>query len=275
MAKFCVILPAAGKSSRFGDLHYKKPFAPINNRAVWIHTAQHFLNHKDVAQVILVVSPEDYEDVRVKYRGEISVNAITVVRGGRERADSIENAISAIHPECDFVCVHDAARPCIADEWIQNVFKTAIQTGAAILASPMTDSIKKVQPSLNDNKKKKKNTLSLDNLIPDTDEKQESDGIIMQSLDRENIWKAQTPQVFRRDWFEEAYARRSHDLSAKTTDDSMLIEQLGHQVHIVEGSSLNIKITTKTDLYLAEAIFKILPGNKPNTFHPFRNEELF
>ncbi len=275
MAKFCVILPAAGKSSRFGDPSYKKPFAPINNRAVWIHTAQHFLNRKDVAQVILVVSPEDYEFVQMKYRGEISVNDITVVHGGKERADSIENAISAIKPECDFVCVHDAARPCVVDEWIQKVFRCAIQTGAAILASPLTDSIKKVQPSQNNASTKNKNAFSLDNLIPDTEPKLDSDGIVIRSVERENIWRAQTPQAFRRDWFEEAYARRSHDLSAKTTDDSMLIEQLGHSVYIVEGSALNIKITTKTDLYLAEAILKILPGRKPSAFHPFWNEDFF
>ena len=82
MPKFCVILPAAGKSSRFGDLNYKKPFAPLNNRAVWLHTAQYFLNRKDVAQVILVVSPEDYEDVLIKYRAEISINDVDVVKGG-------------------------------------------------------------------------------------------------------------------------------------------------------------------------------------------------
>ena len=278
MPKFCVILPAAGKSSRFGDLNYKKPFAPLNNRAVWLHTAQYFLNRKDVAQVILVVSPEDYEDVLIKYRAEISINDVDVVKGGAERADSIENAISKIRPECDFVCVHDAARPCLMNSWIDDVFRTAVQTGAAMLAVPVSDSLKRVVPNQNSSKKKhgKPKELSLDALLPDDSEPNEAgDGVIAESVDRSNLWRAQTPQVFRRDWFEEVYARRPRGKSAQTTDDSMLFEQAGHSVYVVEASSLNIKITTHSDLQLAEAILKILPGPKKNVFHPFADEDLF
>lgn len=275
MAQFCVILPAAGQSRRFGDFHYKKPFAPICGRAVWLHTAQYFLNRKDVGQIILVVSPEDYESVKEKYRAEIAINEITVVKGGKERADSIENAISAIRPSCDFVCVHDAARPCLLMDWIDRVFQTAVKTGAAILAVPLADSIKKVQVSSSPSKKNGK-TLSLDSLIPDSDETETAgDGLILQSLDRAGIWRAQTPQVFRRDWFEQVYARRKHSASAQTTDDSMLFEEAGYQVSVVEASSLNLKITTKTDLQLAEAILKILPSPKARHFHPFGDDDLF
>ena len=229
MARFCVILPAAGKSSRFGDIRYKKPFSPLGGCAVWLQTARHFWSRKDVGQVILAVSPEDHDDVLARFQQEIAQHRITVVRGGKERADSIENAIAAIDPSCDQVCVHDAARPCLLESWIDNVFLAAEQTGAAILAIPLADSIKSV-----------------------------SDGIIVQSLDRSRVWRAQTPQVFRRDWFEAVYASRLRERSAQTTDDAMLFEQAGHTVHIVEGSSLNIKITDKTDLQLAEAILKIL-----------------
>jgi len=275
MPRFCVILPAAGKSSRFGDLNYKKPFAPLNNRAVWLHTAQYFLNRKDVAQVILVVSPEDYEDVLLKFRAEISINDVDVVRGGAERADSIENAISRIRPECDFVCVHDAARPCLMNEWLDEVFRTAVQTGAAMLAVPVSDSLKRVVPNSEAgwSKRGKPKELSLDSLIPDEPESSRAgDGVVAESVDRANLWRAQTPQVFRRDWFEAVYAGRSHEKSAQTTDDSMLFEQVGHPVHIVEASALNIKITTRTDLQLAEAILKILPGPKKNVFHPFADD---
>lgn len=276
MAKFCVILPAAGKSSRFGDLTYKKPFAFLNNRAVWLQSAQYFLNRRDVAQVILVVSPEDYEDAVQKYRAEISIHGITVVQGGKERPDSIENAIVAISPECDFVCVHDAARPCLKSEWIDEVFQTAIRTGAAILAVPLSDSIKLVNPTNTPKSNAKSKKLTLDSLIPDApEENQNGDGLILKSLDRTNIWRAQTPQVFRKDWFMQVYAQRDRAHSAQTTDDSMLFEEAGHTVSVVEGSSLNIKITTKTDLQLAEAILNILPGRQKNVFHPFENEDLF
>lgn len=276
MARFCVILPAAGKSSRFGDFNYKKPFAPLNHRAVWLHTAQYFLNRNDVAQIILVVSPEDYENVLAKFQADLSINNIAVVKGGAERADSIENAIAAIRPECDFVCVHDAARPCLMTTWIDDVFRTAVQTGAAILAVPLSDSIKKVVPNAFRPSKSRTKALSLDSLLPDSEEQRpSSDGAISHSMDRTNIWRAQTPQVFRRDWFEAVYAHRPHDRSAQTTDDSMLFEQAGHTVHVVEASALNIKITTKTDLLLAEAILKILPGSPKKNFHPFADEDLF
>ncbi|MBQ2821838.1 MAG: 2-C-methyl-D-erythritol 4-phosphate cytidylyltransferase [Thermoguttaceae bacterium] len=267
MGKFCVILPAAGKSSRFGDLNYKKPFAPLNNRAVWLWTAQYFLNRKDVAQIILVVSPEDYDSVIRKFQADISINEITVVKGGQERSDSIENAISHISPECDFVCVHDAARPCLLPEWIDRVFQTASKTGAAILATPLTDTIKRVETFNTKTTRKADKSSLLDNLIPDVFEENFSgDGKVVQSLNRDGIWRVQTPQVFRRDWFEQVYASRSHSDSARTTDDSMLFEEAGFSVNVIESSSLNIKITTQTDLKLAEAILKILPPSRKSGF---------
>lgn len=268
MAKFCVILPAAGKSSRFGNLHYKKPFAMLNDRAVWLHSAQRFLNRDDVPQLILVVAPEDYEEVLWKYQADITFLGLKVVKGGQERSDSIANAIPHIHPECDFVCVHDAARPCVTDAWIEDVFEVAQKTGAAILGVPLADTIKKIEPSPLAGRRKKK-SLSLDQLIPDdrSSEKEKGDGVILGTLDRTNVWAAQTPQVFRRDWFEEIYATRSQKKNVAFTDDAMLFEQAGKHVHVVESSAMNLKITTQDDLKLAEAIHKILFQPRKATFH--------
>ncbi|MGN1274156.1 MAG: 2-C-methyl-D-erythritol 4-phosphate cytidylyltransferase, partial [Thermoguttaceae bacterium] len=143
---------------------------------------------------------------------------------------------------------------------------------------PVSDSLKRVVPNQNSGRGKrgKPRELSLDSLIPDDPEPQAvGDGVITESVDRSNIWRAQTPQVFRRDWFEEVYARRPRGKSALTTDDSMLFEQAGHAVYVLEASALNIKITTRSDLQLAEAILKILPGPKKNVFHPFADEDLF
>ncbi|MDO4583353.1 MAG: IspD/TarI family cytidylyltransferase [Planctomycetia bacterium] len=268
MKKFCVILPAAGKSSRFGNLHYKKPFAMLNDRAVWLHSAQRFLNRDDVTQLLLVVAPEDYEEVLWKYQADLTFLGIQVVRGGKERSDSIANAIPHIDPQCDFVCIHDAARPCVTDAWIQDVFEVAERTGAAILGIPLADTIKKIEPSPSANRRKKK-ALSLDQLIPDNQspEKEKGDGTILGTLDRTNVWAAQTPQVFRRDWFEEMYAHRSAGNSPLITDDAMLFELAGKHVHVVESSSMNLKITTQDDLKLAEAIHKILFQPRKATFH--------
>ena len=104
-------MPAAGASSRFNDKNYKKPFAPLADRAVWLHSAEKFLNRADVVQVILVISPEDREYFNFKFSANVAILGIDVVHGGKERADSVENAIARLKPEADYVAIHDAARP--------------------------------------------------------------------------------------------------------------------------------------------------------------------
>ena len=95
MSTFAVILPAAGKSSRFHDKHYKKPYAPLNDRAVWLHSADRFLNRDDVKQVIIVISAEDREDFQMKFGANIAILGVDVVEGGNERAESVSNALAS------------------------------------------------------------------------------------------------------------------------------------------------------------------------------------
>ena len=144
MATFSVILPAAGKSSRFGDRHYKKPFAPLDNKAVWLHSADRFLKRSDVKQLIVVLDREDMEDFQLKFGANVAILGIDVVQGGKERADSVANGLAVVDNKIDYVAVHDAARPCIADEWIDKVFAAAVEFGAATLASPVTNTLKRV-----------------------------------------------------------------------------------------------------------------------------------
>jgi len=245
MARFAVILPAAGRSSRFKDKHYKKPYAPLANRAVWIHSAERFLNRDDVVQVILVIAPEDRADFTFKFASNVAILGIDVVEGGAQRADSVEAALARVQPEADFVCVHDAARPCLADVWIDNVFEEAQRTGAAILAIPVQNTLKRV---------------GADNRIEET-------------LSRERLYEAQTPQAFARALLVEAYARRG---SFAATDDAQLVERLGKPVAIVLGSPVNIKITTRDDLRLAEHAMKALPKPKfDRPTHPFADDDMW
>ena len=144
MAKFAVILPAAGRSSRFRDKSYKKPFAPLANKAIWLHSAERFLGRGDVVQTILVIAPEDRADFKFKFSANIAILGIEVVDGGAERADSVEAALARVKPEADFVCVHDAARPCLTDAWIDEIFAAAEKTGAAIFAIPVAGTLKRV-----------------------------------------------------------------------------------------------------------------------------------
>lgn len=245
MSSFAVILPAAGKSSRFRDPHYKKPFVPLENRPVWLHAAEKFTNRSDVRQTLLVISPEDREAFQSKIGANAALLGIEIVDGGTERTDSVANALARVHADIDFVAIHDAARPCIADEWIDAVFAAAVQTGAAILATPVHGTLKRVA----------------------------ADRAIVETVSREGLWEAQTPQVFRRQLLLDAYARRT---SAPATDDAQLVERLGHKVTVVPGSPMNLKITTKDDLRLAAAMLKALP--KPKLLgpaHPFADDHLW
>lgn len=144
MARFAVIIAAAGGSSRFKNQNYKKPFAPLANKAVWLHSAEKFLARDDVKQVVLVISAEDRDDFKFKFGANVAIMGIDVVEGGVHRADSIQKALARVKPDIDFIAVHDAARPCLADEWITQVFEAAEKSEAAILAIPVSGTLKRV-----------------------------------------------------------------------------------------------------------------------------------
>lgn len=235
MSSIAVILPAAGESNRFRDKNYKKPFAPFAGKAVWLHSAEKFLNRDDVKQLIVVIAEEDREEFNRRFGANIAILGVDVCIGGATRSESIHNALAKVREGIDLVAVHDAARPCLADKWIDAVFATAARTGAAILATPVNATLKRI------------------------DRQQQ----IEATVDRTNLWAAQTPQVFKRQLLEKAYAARQ---GKTATDDASLVEALGEKIAVVEGSPLNLKITTREDLRLAEQILKILPKPKTGGF---------
>jgi 2-C-methyl-D-erythritol 4-phosphate cytidylyltransferase len=245
MSTFAVILPAAGQSRRFHDKAYKKPFAPLAGRAVWLHSAERFMNRADVKQVIVAIAADDRDFFNLKFGANIAILGVQVVEGGEHRTDSVQRALERVKNEIDFVAVHDAARPCLVDAWIDAVFEAAKRDGAAILGAPVQATLKRV-----DQKKH-----------------------ISETVERESLWEAQTPQVFRRELLIEAYAKRGRD---PVTDDAQLVERLGKPVTLVPCSPLNLKITTRDDLKLAEQVLKVLPKPKLEGFqHPFAGDDLW
>jgi 2-C-methyl-D-erythritol 4-phosphate cytidylyltransferase len=246
MPHIAVILPAAGRSSRFKDKE-KKPFANLDGRAIWLRTAELFVTRQDVIQCIMVVRKEDQEMVHRRYGANLAFMNVQIADGGAERFESVANALKLIKPEADLVAIHDAVRPCLTEELINNVFARAAKTGAALLALPISETVKRVD-----------------------DQNQ-----VQETLTRRGLWLAQTPQVFRRDWLEAAYASRGK-LGKTITDDAQLLEAAGHSVTVVEGAPSNIKITTRGDLALAEAILKSQPKPKATgPLHPFAEEEMW
>ena len=243
MSRFAVILPAAGQSSRFQKQRRKKVFVELAGRAVWLRAADCFVNRPDVAQVLVVVSPDDLEWFKEKFAPNMAFMNVEIVAGGKERADSVGNALARVKSDVEYVAVHDAARPLVSELWIDQVFARAQEVGAAILATPITSTIKRATP----------------------------EGLIETTVSRERMWAAQTPQVFRRDWLLDAYARRG-GLSA--TDEAQLVEQAGYPIALVECPVLNLKITTESDYQLAEVALPAVPKAKGlSALHPFANDD--
>jgi 2-C-methyl-D-erythritol 4-phosphate cytidylyltransferase len=242
-----VIIPAAGRSTRFGGLE-KKPFVLLDGRAIWQRAAELFWTRNSVSRVYLVIPPEDREDFRKRFGGLVAFNNIAVVNGGAERFESVANALAQIPDTVEFVAVHDAVRPLTPAPLIDAVFEAARKHGAAMPALPVADTLKQVEPT----------SLRITGTIP-----------------RAGLWQAQTPQVFRRDWLVEAYARRAEH-ATPITDDAQLVEALGHSVYVVTGSPFNFKITTREDLTLAEAVLKSRGPKKfearPSSGNPFDDE---
>lgn len=237
MAKVSVIVPGAGSAKRFGGRR-NKIFERIKGQPVFVRTLEAFSGRDDVCEIQLVISAEDMEEMRSSYGGHLGSMGVRLVAGGQTRPESVRNALERVDQAADLVCVHDAARPCMCGPWVDAVFAEAGKTGAAILAYPVHGTLKRVSQA----------------------------NVIDETASREDLWEAQTPQVFARDVLIKAYAGEIEDV----TDDAQLVEATGHPVSVVMGDPRNIKITTKADLALASAVIGTLPKPKPKgPAHPF------
>jgi 2-C-methyl-D-erythritol 4-phosphate cytidylyltransferase len=227
MPKFAAIIPAAGSSTRFGGA-VKKPFSILHGKPIWQRTLDLFAKHPDCVRALLVISPDDLEEFQGKHAALIGLayENVRIVPGGHERFESVANALAHVPEEADLVAVHDAVRCLTSPQLIQSVLEVAATAGGAMAAVPVADTLKRVEP----------NSKSIVETVP-----------------RQNLWQAQTPQIFSRQKLIVAYARRS-EITVPITDDAQLLEALGEQVVVVPGSPRNFKITTQDDFHLAELL---------------------
>ncbi|MCG0277088.1 MAG: 2-C-methyl-D-erythritol 4-phosphate cytidylyltransferase [Thermanaeromonas sp.] len=219
------LVAAAGKGRRLG-LGYNKVFLHLKGRPLLSYSLEVLEKSPLVQAVIVVTAPGDVAKCwDVIGRGY--AKSIRVVEGGEERQDSVSQGLKALPAETEFVAVHDAARPLVTQELLAAVVEAALETGAAIAAVPVQDTIKRSGTA----------------------------GIVEGTVDREGLWAAQTPQVFRRDWLEEAHSRAMLE-GWRATDDASLVERCGYPVRIVKGDYGNIKVTTPVDVILATALLE-------------------
>ncbi|HVJ82152.1 MAG TPA: 2-C-methyl-D-erythritol 4-phosphate cytidylyltransferase [Planctomycetia bacterium] len=245
MPNYAVVLLLAGKSSRFQHKE-KKPYADLDGRAVWLRSLEVFSVREDVKQILIAISPEDEELFDRRYRANVAfLDVAKVVMGGDERVDSVQAALAHVKSEIDYVAVHDAARPCLTAALVEKVFESVTRTGASMLAAPVVDTVKRTDVM----------------------------GAITETIPRERLWLAQTPQVFERELLLQAYAQRGKQQGI--TDDSQLVEALGRKVHVVESDPSNFKITVASDLPMAAALIKSRESAKPRQLHPFGEEAMW
>jgi 2-C-methyl-D-erythritol 4-phosphate cytidylyltransferase len=234
MKDVAVIICAAGASARFGGKK-KKPFVEVAGRAAFQRSIEFFANRDDVKQVILAISPDDEELVKVKWGPNLSFSGVKICLGGKQRFETVAKALDQVSDNIDLVAVHDSVRCCLTDKWIDDVFQLASEKQAAMLACPVVPTLKRVE-----------------------------NGAIIDTIDRTGLFEAQTPQVFDADLLRRAYANLENVDTSTISDDSGLVEALGEKVWIVETDRTNLKITKKSDVTLAEAIIKARPKPKPD-----------
>ena len=239
--KVVVIIPAAGLGTRMAPaseakskkLAASKQFSEIGGTPILIHTLRKFAASPEVTQIYVALRANEIEGFRARLRTDkdLSNRKIELVEGGEHRQQSVANAMGAIAAVADdIVLVHDAVRPFVTAEIIHEVIEAARKYGAAIAGMPAMDTIKEVQRT--------------------------SEGaVITATVPRERVVMAQTPQGFRYDVIKKAFDEAATD-GFLGTDEASLVERSGHEVAVVMGSPRNIKITTPSDMELAEFFLK-------------------
>ncbi len=214
------IIVAAGSGTRMGGAD--KLFTPVAGRPLLAHAVAAFQGCEAVKRILLVLAAENLENGQRLVR-EQGFDKAAVCAGGPRRQDSVRLGLQALGP-CDWVAVHDGGRPLASAELVLRGLEAAQETGAAVPAVPLLDTVKEAGP----------------------------DRIVARTLDRSRLWAVQTPQVFRYDLL----VRAHREVTTDVTDDAAMLEALGLPVKLFEGSRRNIKVTTPEDLLLAAAFLQ-------------------
>lgn len=205
-----------------------KQFLQLGDVPLLVHVLRVFESSRTIAEIVVVVPPDAVTYCQEEFLPRFAFSKIsTVVAGGIRRQDSVWNGVQAVDERTKIVVVHDAVRPFVTDAMVEKVVEGARSHGAAIVAIPLHDTVKRAAP----------------------------DGMIETTLDRQRLWSAQTPQAFEVELLREAHLS-SREAGVEATDDAFLVERTGHRVSIVNGSPDNIKVTRPEDLVMGEAILR-------------------
>lgn len=218
------IFPAAGSGNRFGS-ERNKLFAMLAEKPLWTHAVARLSARPEVGRIVMAISDADRDLFTGRDAAWVDQYQVELVTGGAERTESVRSALQTVAGDAsiEWVAIHDAARPLVGDGDLHAVFQAAAVSDAAILATPVSGTIKRDLGAQRG----------------------------CETVDRRDLWIALTPQVFRVGLLNRAYQKHN---GRSATDDAQLVERLGHPVSLVLGSADNLKITFPEDLLVAEAI---------------------
>jgi 2-C-methyl-D-erythritol 4-phosphate cytidylyltransferase len=220
--KVVAIIAAAGTGKRIGG-EFPKQYLKIAGKPVLVYTLEKFDRCQAIGEILLVVKKEKIDLAEGLLKEWGIKKTIHVIAGGEERQDSIRQALDVLPEQAEWVAIHDGVRPFISLEKINEVIQTGRDFGAAILAIPEKNTIKKAKEEW-----------------------------VEQTVSRNDIWEVQTPQVFKIDWLKAAYVQ-AFEKHFYSTDDASLLEKAGYRIRLVRGEETNIKITSPADLIIAKA----------------------
>lgn len=226
VSRLGAIVVAAGQSSRMRGVD--KIFYPLGGMPLVWHSLSILLSHPSISRTVLVTSEENVRQAEEMIASHAPGGEVSVCKGGERRQDSVLRGLERLGA-CDLVVIHDGARPFITTELLDRGIAAAREKGAAIAAVPVKDTIKQSDDS----------------------------GVVERTLPRDRLWSVQTPQIF-----DASVLRNAHEKVHETvTDDSSMVEAMGHPVKMFQGSYFNVKVTTPEDLTIARAII----GENPVT----------
>jgi 2-C-methyl-D-erythritol 4-phosphate cytidylyltransferase len=229
--KYWTVIPAAGQGKRM-NAGISKQWIELLGRPVLAHTLDVFEKDPACAGVILVGSKQELKQMQDFVQTFQYTKVRQIVPGGKERQQSVFEGIKTVPEDADLVLIHDAARPFITHDSIQQLVSKAADTGSAVLAVPVKDTVKRVAGDQ-----------------------------VEETIDRSSLWAVQTPQAFRLSVVKEAHEKAALE-EYLGTDDASLVERIGQTVTIVMGDYHNIKLTTSDDLLYGQAILLDRQGEK-------------
>lgn len=221
-----VVIVAAGTGSRMKK-DINKQFIKINNKEIIAHTIEKFYKNENIDDIVVVIREDEEDYFKNNVINKYGFENIKIVYGGNERQDSVYNGIKKLNKDCEVVLIHDGARPFIANDIIKRSIKEAKDHNAIVVGVKVKDTIKVVSDN----------------------------GNIVDTPNRSYLWAVQTPQAFKHNIITKAY-EDAYNNNYYGTDDAMLVERIGYNVKMIEGSYNNIKITTQEDLEFGEQILK-------------------